>query len=139
MHSMSTQYTPSFWTAIGRGIKCRCPHCGEGKLFRAFLKVADNCPVCAEDYTHQRADDMPAWLDILIVGHILTPMVAWMEMTYHPEAWVHLVIWTPVTLLLSIGFLQSIKGGVVALQWSMGMGGFEAAKQRRLGLMTRDD
>src|SRR5215471_19038904 len=49
-------------TALLRGFKCRCPNCGQGKLFRAYLKVVDRCAVCGEDYSHQRADDAPAEL-----------------------------------------------------------------------------
>lgn len=123
----------SFLTAIRRGLRGRCPKCGEGKMFRAFLKVADACPHCGEDFTPQRADDMPAWLDILVVGHILVPLVAWVEMTYHPEPWVHMALWIPITLILSISFLQPIKGGIVALQWHMGYGDFAAARKARLG------
>jgi len=59
------------WTALRRGLRCRCPRCGEGKLFRAFLKVDDHCSVCGQDFTPHRADDLPAYLVIVIVGHRL--------------------------------------------------------------------
>ena len=61
------------WAAIKRGFRGRCPRCGEGKLFRAFLKVDDNCSVCDLDFTPHRADDLPAYLVIVIVGHIVVP------------------------------------------------------------------
>ena len=61
------------WTALKRGFRCRCPRCGEGKLFRAFLKVDDHCSVCGLDFTPHRADDLPAYLVIVIVGHIVVP------------------------------------------------------------------
>ena len=63
------------WTAMKRGFRGRCPRCGEGKLFRAFLKVDNNCSVCGLDYTPHRADDLPAYLVIIIVGHIVMPIV----------------------------------------------------------------
>ena len=56
-----------------RGFRGRCPRCGEGKLFRAFLKVDNNCSVCGLDFTPHRADDLPAYLVIIIVGHIVVP------------------------------------------------------------------
>ena len=58
-----------------RGLRGRCPRCGEGKLFRAFLKVDNNCSVCGLDYTPHRADDLPAYLVIVIVGHIMVPLI----------------------------------------------------------------
>ena len=61
------------WTALKRGFRGRCPRCGEGKLFRAFLKVDDHCSVCGLDFTPHRADDLPAYLVIVIVGHIVVP------------------------------------------------------------------
>ena len=73
------------WTALKRGLRGRCPRCGEGKLFRAFLKVDDHCSVCGLDYTPHRADDLPAYLVIVIVGHIVVPMILWIETDYSPR------------------------------------------------------
>ena len=67
-----------------RGFRGRCPRCGEGKLFRAFLKTADNCSACGLDFTPHRADDLPAYLVIIIVGHIVVPMALWIETNYSP-------------------------------------------------------
>ena len=61
------------WSAMLRGLRGRCPNCGEGRMFRAFLKVADHCPACGEALHHQRADDAPAYFVIMIVGHIVVP------------------------------------------------------------------
>ena len=63
------------WQAIFRGLRGRCPNCGEGKIFRAFLKVADECPACHEPLHHHRADDFPAYVVIVIVGHVVVPLV----------------------------------------------------------------
>jgi hypothetical protein len=57
-----------------RGFRGRCPRCGEGKLFRAFLKVDNHCSVCGLDFTPHRADDLPAYLVIVIVGHLVVPV-----------------------------------------------------------------
>ncbi|TIU90881.1 MAG: DUF983 domain-containing protein, partial [Mesorhizobium sp.] len=59
------------WTAMKRGALGRCPHCGEGKLFRAFVKTVDKCDHCGEELHHHRADDLPAYLVVVIVGHIV--------------------------------------------------------------------
>ena len=90
------------WTAMKRGFRCRCPRCGEGKLFRAFLKTADNCSVCGLDFTPHRADDLPAYLVIVIVGHIVVPAVLWIETNYSPAVWLQLAIYLPLTFILSL-------------------------------------
>ncbi|WP_295139702.1 DUF983 domain-containing protein [uncultured Reyranella sp.] len=115
-----------------RGMMGRCPACGEGKLFRAFVKVADRCPACGEDLHHHRADDFPAYLTIFLVGHLVVPIAMYVEIAYQPSYWLHTILWAPLVILLSIGLLQPIKGMIVALQWHMGMHGFAAAKQERI-------
>ena len=84
--------------AMQRGALGRCPHCGKGRLFRAFLKVADHCPACGEALHHHRADDAPAYFVILIVGHLVVPIALAIETAFAPPYWVHLVTWGPVTL-----------------------------------------
>ena len=113
------------WTAMKRGFRCRCPRCGEGKLFRAFLKVADHCSVCGLDFTPHRADDLPAYLVIVIVGHIVVPLALSIETNYSPPVWLHLAIYLPLTLVASLALLQPVKGAVVAFQWALRMHGFD--------------
>jgi uncharacterized protein (DUF983 family) len=113
------------WTAMRRGFRGRCPRCGEGKLFRAFLKVDNNCSVCGLDFTPHRADDLPAYLVIVIVGHILVPIILWIETDYAPPVWLQLSIYLPVTLIASLGLLQPVKGAVVGMQWALRMHGFD--------------
>ena len=113
------------WTAMKRGFRGRCPRCGEGKLFRAFLKVADNCSACGLDFSPHRADDLPAYLVIVIVGHIVVPTVLWIETNYSPPVWLQLSIYLPMTLILSLLLLQPVKGTVVGLQWALRMHGFD--------------
>jgi uncharacterized protein (DUF983 family) len=118
-------------TAMWRGFRGRCPNCGEGHVFRSFLKVADKCEVCGEEFHHHRADDFPAYLVIVLVGHIVVPLVLHVETAYAPPYWVHAALWVPLTVALSVGLLQPVKGAVVALQWFAGMHGFEEAKKLR--------
>ena len=115
-----------------RGLRGRCPACGEGRLFRAFTKVVDRCPQCGEALYHHRADDFPAYLTIFLVGHLVVPIAMYVEIAYQPSYWLHTILWAPLVILLSIGLLQPIKGMIVALQWHMGMHGFAAAKQERI-------
>jgi uncharacterized protein (DUF983 family) len=112
------------WTAMKRGFVGRCPNCGEGKLFRAFLKVDDHCSVCGQDFSAHRADDLPAYLVIVIVGHLLVPIILWIETDYSPPVWLQLSIYLPVTLIASLALLQPVKGAVVGLQWAFRMHGF---------------
>ena len=75
------------WTAMRHGFRGRCPRCGQGKLFRAFLKVGDRCSVCGLDFTPHRADDLPAYLVIIIVGHIVVPSALLIETDFSPPVW----------------------------------------------------
>src|SRR3954454_21593756 len=113
------------WTAFKRGLRGRCPRCGEGKLFRAFLKVDDHCPVCRLDFTPHRADDLPAYLVIIIVGHIVVPIALMIETNYSPSVALQLAIYLPVPLLMSLLLLQPVKGAVVGVQWALRMHGFD--------------
>ena len=113
------------WTAMRRGFMCRCPRCGEGKLFRAFLKVGDHCTNCQLDYTPHRADDLPAYLVIVIVGHIVVPVVLWVETNYSPAIWLQMAIYLPFTFISSLLLLQPVKGAVVGFQWALRMHGFD--------------
>lgn len=117
--------------AVLRGFIGRCPHCGEGRLFGRFLKVADQCSACGEEFHHHRADDFPAYLVIFIVGHIVVSLLYSVETHFRPEIWVHLVLWLPLTAVLALVLIQPVKGAVVGLQWVMGMHGFEPAKEAR--------
>jgi uncharacterized protein (DUF983 family) len=113
------------WTAMKRGFRGRCPRCGEGKLFRAFLKVNNNCSVCGLDFTPHRADDLPAYLVIVIVGHLVVPAALMIETNYSPPVALQLAIYLPLTLVLSLALLQPVKGAVVGIQWALRMHGFD--------------
>jgi uncharacterized protein (DUF983 family) len=113
------------WTSIKRGFRGRCPRCGEGKLFRAFLKVDNNCSVCDLDFTPHRADDLPAYLVIVIVGHIVVPIALMIETNYSPSVALQLAFYLPITLVASLALLQPVKGAVVGMQWALRMHGFD--------------
>src|SRR5215471_15848208 len=117
------------WRSIGRGLLGYCPNCGTGKMFRAFLKVADCCPACSEALHHHRADDAPAYFVILIVGHVVVPLALVVEVAYMPPYWLHAVLWLPLTIGLAVGLLQPIKGAIVGWQWANYMHGFDPNAQ----------
>ncbi len=110
--------------AIGRGLIGKCPHCGEGKLFRAFLKPVDACEACGEPMHHQRADDLPPYVVITIVGHIVVGGLLMAEKYAAWPMWLHMTVWPALTILLAIPMMQPVKGGVVGLQWALRMHGF---------------
>jgi uncharacterized protein (DUF983 family) len=113
------------WQAIKRGFRGRCPRCGQGKLFRAFLKTADSCSNCGQDFTPHRADDLPAYLVIVIVGHIVVPLALMIETNYSPPVALQLAIYLPLTFVASLALLQPVKGAVVGMQWALRMHGFD--------------
>jgi uncharacterized protein (DUF983 family) len=113
------------WLAMKRGFRGRCPRCGEGKLFCAYLKVANTCSVCNLDFTPHRADDLPAYLVIVIVGHVVVPTALMIETEFAPPVALQLAIYLPLTLILSLLLLQPVKGTVVGLQWALRMHGFD--------------
>ena len=111
-------------TAILRGLRCRCPNCGEGKLFKSYLKTVDACAHCGEEIEHHRADDFPAYLTIFIVGHIVVAAYMSVDQVVDLEMWQQMALWIPMTAILSLLLLQPLKGGVIGLQWALRMHGF---------------
>ena len=108
-----------------RGAAHKCPACGVGAMFRRYLKVADACPHCGEELHHHRADDAPAYFTIVIVGHIVVGLVLAVEIAYRPALWVHAALWLPLTVILTLVLLPSVKGALVGLQWALRMHGFD--------------
>lgn len=116
--------TRPLWPSIKRGASCKCPKCGEGKMFRAYLKVNDTCPNCHEDFSHHRADDLPPYLAIIIVGHVLLGAMLHLEMAWTISPITYLSTLLPLAIILPLAMLPSLKGGVVGLQWAHRMHGF---------------
>ena len=110
--------------AVLHGAAQHCPACGEGALYRAFLKVDDACSSCGEALHHQRADDAPAYFTMVVVAHIVVGGLLLVEQAYAPPSWVQLSIWLPATVILSLVLLPRIKGMLIAVQWACRMHGF---------------
>jgi uncharacterized protein (DUF983 family) len=112
--------------AMLRGWRRRCPNCGAGPMFRGYLKVREACPVCGQELHHHRADDGPAYLTILIVGHLLAPALMFTFVKFRPEPMVMITGFTIGTVALSLFLLPRLKGALVGLQWANRMHGFGA-------------
>ena len=80
-----TQEERPTWPAVRKGWRRKCPNCGSGPMLRGYLKVRDTCPVCREELHHHRADDGPAYLTILIVGHLMAPLLHIVFVNFRPD------------------------------------------------------
>jgi uncharacterized protein (DUF983 family) len=114
--------------AVRKGFRCRCPKCGEGRLFGAFLKPVTACERCGESMEGQRSDDLPPYITIFIVGHIVVPLILANEMSANPwPLWLHTAVWPTLTLVLALLLMQPVKGAVIGLQWGLRLHGFDPA------------
>ena len=111
--------------AMSRAILGKCPRCGEGKLFRGYLKVTDECPVCQLDLSCHRADDAPPYITIVIVGHILVGLMLHLQMFWRIPPYAYLATLVPLAVILPLVLLPFIKGAIVGLQWANRMHGFD--------------
>ena len=110
--------------AMSRGWRQSCPACGDGALYGKYLKVVETCASCGQDLHHHRSDDAPPYFTMFIVGHVVIGLLLAVERHFHPELWVHALLWGPATLLLSLWLLPRIKGALIGQQWAMRMHGF---------------
>src|ERR1700760_4741491 len=102
---------------VAAGLACRCPSCGEGPLFNGYLKVTSTCEACGFDLAKADSGDGPAVFIILIVGGVVAFMALYTELAFRPPMWVHLVLWLPLTLILSLVLARPFKGVMLAMQF----------------------
>ncbi|MEM9550482.1 MAG: DUF983 domain-containing protein [Pseudomonadota bacterium] len=119
-----TEEQRPLWPALARGYRCKCPKCGNGPLLRGYLKLNTTCPVCREDLSPARADDGPAYLTILIVGHLMAPLLHFAFVTWRPDPLILFTIFAVGCVALSLYLLPRLKGVVVGFQWARRMHGF---------------
>ncbi len=123
---LSADKPRSTWLqAIGRGFAGACPHCGRGRVFAGFLTVADTCEQCGLELHRHRADDLPPYLVIFVVGHAVGYGILVSELRFEAPMWLHLALWPPLALALSLALLRPVKGAVVGLQFALGLHGFD--------------
>lgn len=111
-------------TALWRGWRRKCPCCGSGPMLKGYLTVRDRCSVCDQEFLHHRADDGPAYLTILIVGHILAPVLLWAFVEFRPDPITTATVFSVTAVAMSLYLLPRLKGAMIAFQWSRRMHGF---------------
>lgn len=99
------------------GLKCRCPRCGEGKLFDGFIDLNKRCGRCGLDYGFADAGDGPAVFVILIAGFLVVGLAVVVEFVWRPPYWVHAMLWIPLVLIVTLGLLRPLKALLIALQY----------------------
>ncbi len=104
----------AWWRA---GLRCRCPRCGQGRLFTGLLTVRPSCPVCGLDLHAHDSGDGPAVLIIFVLASIVVGLAFWVEFRFEPPLWVHAVLWPIVTVPLAILMMRPLKAAFVALQY----------------------
>ncbi len=115
------------WTALMRGWRRKCPRCGQAPVLKSYLKVADSCTSCGLEYHHHRADDGPAYLTILFVGHLMAPLLHVVFVHWRPEPFTLFTTFSVGCVALSLYLLPRLKGALIGFQWARGMGGFGTA------------
>lgn len=109
------QYPPQ--DPVRTGLAGMCPRCGQGKLFDGLLKVRAECTACGLDYEFADAGDGPAVFVMLILGFVVVGFALWLEFTFKPSFWLHIVVTVPFSLIVCLSALRLIKGVLIALQY----------------------
>lgn len=112
------------WQSLGRGWRGKCPNCGSGPLLKGYLKLNSSCPVCREDLSPARADDGPAYLTILVVGHLMAPLLHMAFVKWRPDPLTLFTIFAVGCVGLSLYLLPRFKGAIVGYQWARQLNGF---------------
>lgn len=102
---------------ISTGLRGRCPRCGRGRLFKGFLSLKPRCEVCGLEYAFADSGDGPAFFVMSIVGLVVVALAMWVEFAYEPPMWVHMALWLPLTVALSLALVRPLKGAMIALQY----------------------
>ncbi len=110
--------------ALRRGLLGHCPACGETRLFARFLKATPACSQCGQAWDGHQADDFPAYIVILLLGHIIVPLMIEVNRAFAVPMGVQAALWPCLAALLALLLIQPVKGGVIAYQWSRRMAGF---------------
>ena len=110
--------------ALLRGWKRKCPNCGSGPMMDGYLAVRDECAVCSQELYHQRSDDGPAYITILISGHILAPLMLVIFEWYRPDPLLLAVCFILIFITIALFLLPRVKGAFIGLQWAKRMHGF---------------
>ena len=113
---MAEDYYPPV-SPLSAGLGCRCPRCGQGKLYDGFLQVAKKCDRCGLDLSAQDSGDGAVAFVTLILGFIAVGLALWIEFSFEPPLWVHAVLWPPIILGGTIAMLRPLKAFLIAQQY----------------------
>jgi uncharacterized protein (DUF983 family) len=114
---MIPEESPTLTRSALRGIACRCPRCGKGKLFAGFLDLRPNCESCGLDYAFIDAGDGPAIFIIMLAGAVVVAAALIVEVKYQPPFWLHAALWLPLIAATTLLPLRSMKSLLIALQF----------------------
>jgi uncharacterized protein (DUF983 family) len=106
------------------GLFCRCPRCGEGRLYRGVLTVAERCEACGFDLSAQDSGDGPAVFVILVLGAVVVALALVTESALAPPLWVHAVLWPPVILGGAFIMLRVLNSMLIYMQYRHRVAGF---------------
>lgn len=99
------------------GLRCRCPRCGEGRLFNGFLTLRPRCEACGLDYGFADPADGPAFFIMMTMAFPVTAFGIWLELAFDPPLWIHAVVTLPLLLLACVPIIRPLKGLFVASQY----------------------
>ena len=116
----SNEDSPTLGAALVRGLKLRCPKCGQGRLLAGYLQQVDACETCGLPIGDIRADDGPPWLTLLVVGHLLAPFLALLFMSDALPLWLSTALMCVLAVGLCLALLPRSKGVFIAAIWKLG-------------------
>jgi uncharacterized protein (DUF983 family) len=114
---MNERFTATGVDPASAAMGGRCPRCGEGKLFKGFVSLNEQCSNCGQSFNFADAGDGPAVFVILFAGFLIIGLMMWVEFAYSPPMWVHLIVFLPLTLIVCLGMLRPLKGLLIGLQF----------------------
>jgi len=101
-------------SSVATGLRCACPRCGRGRLYKGLLTVREACDDCGLDLSRLNSEDGAAFFIIVVVSAVVIPLALWVEFALKPPLWVHLVIWLPVIVGGAIALMRPLKAWLVA-------------------------
>jgi uncharacterized protein (DUF983 family) len=117
------------WLSVRRGLRLRCPACGEGRLLAGYLRPAASCSECGEATGDIRADDGPAWATILIIGHLVSPMFFVFATQDAQTSLIAFFVVAALVIGLTLLILPRMKGLFTGLIWATKAGETSADSQ----------
>lgn len=102
---------------LSKVIRGRCPRCGEGRLFLGFLAFRDACAICGLDFKTIATDDGPAAFVTLFAGTLVGALGLWVELAFGPPVWVHMLLWLPLIVIVTLALMRPTKAALAAFQY----------------------